>query len=182
MNAIARWLLRRMLPSDVRLDVIADLDAEFARRIRPARSHGRAAAWYWRQVLGSLGPAMTMRLRRTGRIAADAGRDARIGLRLLSRQKTFTVTAVLTLALGIGAVTAIFSVVDAVLLRPLYRDGSRLVRVWSANPKGIPRNSVSPADYFDWTERVHGLDVLAAMTVTGPIPCRSSIGSRSTAA
>src|SRR4051812_27353912 len=139
MIAIARWLLRRILPSDVRQDVLADLDAELAQAIVPPRPSSRAAWWYWRHVIGSLGPALRMRLRRAGRRAPDAGRDVRIGARLLARQKIFTVTAVLTLSLGIGAMTAIFSVVDAVLLRPLpYGDAARLVRVWSANPRGLP--------------------------------------------
>jgi putative ABC transport system permease protein len=169
-TAFARWLLRRALPRDVRDAIVADLDAEFARGIRPGRSAAASAAWYWKQVLGSLMPALAMRMRRIARVGADAAQDARIGLRLLARYKTFTAAAVLTLALGIGANTAIFSVVDAVLLRPLpYRDPSSLVRVWSANPRGIPRNDISPPDYFDWAERTRGLDSLAAMTTTGPI-------------
>jgi putative ABC transport system permease protein len=168
--AIARWLLRRALPRDVRDAIVADLDAEFARDVRPGRSTAASAAWYWRQALGSLAPALAMRMRRMGRVGADAAQDARIGLRLLARQKTFTAAAILTLALGIGANTAIFSLVDAVLLRPLpYRDPSRLVRVWSANPRGIPRNDISPPDYFDWAEQARGLDGLAAMTATAPI-------------
>lgn len=121
MIALARWLLRRMLPRDVRHDVLADLDAEFA-GVRPVRSRAAAAAWYWRQVLGSLGPALAMRVRRAGRLARDAGQDARIGLRLLARNKTYTVAAVLTLALGIGATTAVFSVVDAVEDRHVHLD------------------------------------------------------------
>jgi hypothetical protein len=84
MIALARWLLRRMLPRDVRHDVLADLDAEFA-GVRPVRSRAAAAAWYWRQVLGSLGPALAMRVRRAGRLARDAGQDARIGLRRARR-------------------------------------------------------------------------------------------------
>ena len=169
MIAIARWLLRRLLPSDVRQDVLADLDTELAQAIVPARTPSQAAWWYWRHVIGSIGPALRMRLRRVGRVAADAARDVRIGLRLLGREKTFAVTAVLTLSLGIGAITAIFSVVDAVLLRPLpYGDASRLVRVWSANPRGLPHNDTSAPNYFDWAERARGFDALAAVAPTAP--------------
>jgi putative ABC transport system permease protein len=167
--AFARWLLRSLLPPDARDAVCGDLDGEYRRAILPSRSRTAAAAWYWRQVLGSMLPALAMRARRLARIARDAAQDARIGLRLLARDKTYTAAAVVTLALGIGANSAVFSVVDAVLLRPLpYRDASTLVRVWSANPRGIPRNDISPADYFDLAEGARGLDALAAMTGTGP--------------
>ena len=169
MTGLARWLLRRMLPSDVRDDVVADLDAEFAHAIKPVRTSSQAAGWYWRHVIGSVVPAISMRVRRAGRVVADAARDARIGVRMLARQKTFTVTAILTLALGIGAMTAVFSVVDAVLLRPLpYGDASRLVRVWSANPRGLPHNDTSAPNYFDWTDRARGFDALAAAAPTAP--------------
>jgi putative ABC transport system permease protein len=58
-------------------------------------------------------------------------------------------------------------VVDGVLLRPLpYRDPAQLVRIWSANPRGIPRNSVSPADYFDWRDQAPGFDALAAFSAS----------------
>jgi putative ABC transport system permease protein len=162
MIALARWLLRRMLPRDVCDDVVANLDAEFRRVVAPARTHAGAAAWYWRQVLGSFAPAVRMRLRRAGRTAADAAQDMRFGLRLLARHKAFSAAAVLTLALGIGATTAMFSLVDGVLLRPLpYQTPDRLIRIWSANPRGIPRNQISPADFFDWREQLRALASLA---------------------
>ena len=163
MIRFARWLLAMLLPPDARQAVLTELDAEYARDVRPSRGRLSAAAWYWRQIAGSIGPALRMRARRVARVAADAIQDLRFAVRLLSRQKAFTAAAVATLALGIGANTAIFSVVDGVLLRPLpYRDPSRLVRVWSANPRGIPRNGISPADYFDWRDQVRGVDGLAA--------------------
>lgn len=76
-------------------------------------------------------------------------RDARIGLRLLWKNPGFAAVAVLTLALGIAANTAIFSVIYATFFAPLpYRDADRLVMVWSQLQGN--RNSVSPADYLDW--------------------------------
>ena len=63
--------------------------------------------------------------------------DVRYGLRLLSRKPGFALTAILTLALGIGANTAVFSVIDAVLVRSLpYPEPDRLVRVWTADTGG----------------------------------------------
>lgn len=82
-------------------------------------------------------------------------RDVRQALRSLGRAPGGTLLSVVTLSLGIGAVTAVFSVVDAVLLRPLpYEDADRLVRLWSAWPeRGVDRGTVSPADLRDWREQ-----------------------------
>ena len=80
--------------------------------------------------------------------------DVRYGFRLLLKRPAFTGVAVIALALGIGANTAIFSVVNAVLLRTLpYTDPDRLVMVWEANPRGNQRNVVSPANFLDWRDQ-----------------------------
>jgi predicted permease len=81
----------------------------------------------------------------------DLGKDLRHGLRLLGNNPGFTTVAVLTLALGIGANAAIWSVVDGVLLSPLpYRDPGRLVRVYHANPgQGVEDGAFSPQDFDD---------------------------------
>ncbi|HEX8820088.1 MAG TPA: ABC transporter permease [Archangium sp.] len=79
--------------------------------------------------------------------------DARFALRLLRKNLGFTLAAVLTLALGIGANTAIFSVVNGVLLRPLpYQEPERLVFIREGSP-AFPRMSVSLPDFVDWRER-----------------------------
>ena len=78
--------------------------------------------------------------------------DIKYGARLLRRSPGFSAAAILALALGIGANTAIFSVVDAVLLAKLpYTDGDRLVMVWEdASHMGFPRNTPAPANWVDW--------------------------------
>ena len=81
--------------------------------------------------------------------------DLRYSLRLLLRKPGFTAMIVLTLALGIGANTAIFSVVNGVLLRPLpYLDPHRIMTLWQTNAKrGVMREQVSPANFMDWRDR-----------------------------
>src|SRR6476659_11195548 len=78
--------------------------------------------------------------------------DLKYAVRTLRRTPAFTLAAVACLALGIGANTAIFSVVDGVLLRPLpFKDPGSLVMVWeTSRGQGRDRNVVSPADYLDW--------------------------------
>jgi putative ABC transport system permease protein len=100
--------------------------------------------------------------------------DIKYGARMLGKSPGFTLVAVLTLALAIGANTAIFSVVEAVLLRPLpYSDPDRLMIVWESNLKrNRGTNVVGPANYVRWRERNQSFASLAAFsawtaTVTG---------------
>src|SRR5262249_8790572 len=81
--------------------------------------------------------------------------DIKFSSRILWKSPGFTVVAVISLALGIGANTAIFSLVNGILIRPLaYNDGDRLMMVWSdASSIGFPRNNLSPADYNDLKSR-----------------------------
>ena len=92
--------------------------------------------------------------------------DVRYAVRQLIKRPGFTVVAVVTLALGIGANTAIFSVVNAVLLRPLaFEDPDRIVVVWESNPaRGWPRFPASPANYLDWVEQNEVFAHLAGYT------------------
>jgi predicted permease len=92
------------------------------------------------------------RRRRVAQLAGEIRQDAIIGLRLLGRSPGFAIVAILTLALGIGANTAIFSALDAVLLRPLaYPAPDRLVEVFETMENGN-KNSVSGGAYLDWRQ------------------------------
>lgn len=88
----------------------------------------------------------------------------RLAFRALSRHRTFAAVAILTLALGIGATTSVFSVVSAVLLRPLgYADEDRLVVLWQSLESGDVREApTSIANFQDWRERSRSFSGLAA--------------------
>jgi putative ABC transport system permease protein len=91
--------------------------------------------------------------------------DLKFGLRMLAKNPGFTAAAVLTLALGIGANTAIFSVVNAVLLKPLpYKNADRLAIVWEQNrERGWYRNIVSAANFLDWRKQNDVFTQMAAI-------------------
>ncbi|HSK10911.1 MAG TPA: ABC transporter permease [Vicinamibacterales bacterium] len=91
--------------------------------------------------------------------------DVRVGVRMLGRSPGFTLVAVATMALGIGANTAIFSVVDAVLLRPApFRELDRLAMVWETDrDSGTTREPASLPDYLDFRSRTTRFEALAAL-------------------
>src|SRR5215470_3211995 len=103
--------------------------------------------------------------------------DARYGLRTFWKSPGFAAVAILTLALGIGANAAIFSVVNAVLLRPLpFPEPDRLVAVWHTPPQesfpGVPKFALSPANFLDWRAQGQTFEGMSAFgygryTLTG---------------
>jgi putative ABC transport system permease protein len=93
----------------------------------------------------------------------SAIQDLRYAVRLLARSPGFTIVAALTLALGIGANAALFSVVHGVLLKPLpYPEPDRLVRVFEESPPDVPEFPVSPGGFLELRNRTRGFDALAA--------------------
>jgi putative ABC transport system permease protein len=182
-SAVYRALLG-LLPADVLAVCGQDMERGFALLVDRARSRGRLAtgvAW----IAGSLDVlrfAVKVQFRRRVRAAVtgvDGGRgmngggrgfsmnalvtDVRYALRTLVRQPVFVLTAVLTLALGIGANAAIFSVVYGFLLRPLpYADGDELVMAWSANQgRGWSHTDVTLPDAWEWGERTKDFEEMA---------------------
>ena len=92
----------------------------------------------------------------------DLRQDLRFATRTLTRERLFTAAAVLMLALGIGANSAMFALVDAILLRPLpFPDPDRLVVLWEQTPSS-PRSRVSPINLLDWKARSRTFDGMAA--------------------
>ena len=96
--------------------------------------------------------------------------DIRFGARRLLKRPAITAIAIISLALGIGANTSIFSIVNAVLLRPLpYEDSHRLMTLWETNSQQIAtvmnlqnRNQVAPANFLDWSKQNHVFEEMGA--------------------
>jgi predicted permease len=109
---------------------------------------------------------------RMGQFIETTWRDIRIGVRALVHSPIFSIVTVLSLALGIGANTAIFSVVNGLLLRPLrYSEPEQIVDVWHTPPQqsfpGLDRFSVSPANYLDWKAQTTAFQQMAVYGYTG---------------
>lgn len=162
---LAEALLRCVLAPTTRDFILGDLAEQHARRVGLI---GRVAAarWYWRQLLPSVRPSLQRRFfgRAAARRAASPGlyrtalppiekgaamlrnflQDSRLAVRTLRRDRGWTFSAVLTLALAIGATTAIYSVVDGVLVEPLpFEDSGRLYAVDAWEIAGERAQSVS---------------------------------------
>ena len=116
-----------------------------------------------RDSLGAFPDAAWLRQQST--LEMDVVQDLRYAWRMLARAPAFTLVAGLTLALGIGANVAIFSVVRGVLLRPLpFPESERLAVLWQSNlAQGLLRDDVSPANFLDWRDRSRSFRSLAAM-------------------
>ncbi|HEX2271655.1 MAG TPA: ABC transporter permease [Pyrinomonadaceae bacterium] len=100
-----------------------------------------------------------------GGLFETLAQDVRYGMRVLLKHKAFTSIAVITLALGIGANTAIFSVVNELLLRPLpYGDADRIVMLWEVTPEGRHQNTTSRANFRAWREQSTSYQYIAAFS------------------
>jgi len=165
----------RLRGRDVRADVADELEfhiAMIAERlieegVAPDRARARA-----REAFGDFERARALcegigaeqaRRHEWGELLDSVAKDVRFAFRSLRRAPGFAATIVITLALGIGASTAIFSIVRGVLLRPLpFAEPDRLVRVWEVSPRGDDHNVVSMGNYVSWRERARSFSAIGA--------------------
>src|SRR4029453_7357634 len=96
-------------------------------------------------------------------------KDIRFGMRNLLKRPGLTAIAIITLALGVGANSAIFSVVNAIVLRPLpYKDSDRLVALWgNLHRTGLEEIEISAPEYTDFKQQSKAFDQIAAFTAQG---------------
>ena len=151
-------------------DFVAEIEAHLELETQQLKEQGlseeeaRTAA---RRAFGNLTRAQEL-FYESGRLLwwDHLWQDVRFSLRMLAKSPGFTAVAVLTLALGIGANTVIFSAVYAVLLKPLpFKDSDRLVFIEKKNPpRGWVRNPISPAAILAWQDESAVFDDIAAFT------------------
>ena len=164
---IALRLLGRAFPGSDGEALIGDLLEEHAARVERGDSDARLRWWWWRETITALvvaRPAHDPSHDYTGdaRMARFVA-DLRHGVRVLRRAPSFTLVCVLTLALGIGMATAIFSVVRPVLIEPLpYPEPDRLMLVWERDDDGA-RSNTSFATFSDLSRRATSLAGAAAI-------------------
>jgi len=151
---LAIWLLTRRLSAEWRDFVVGDLEEEFGTRSGDSPVAGHA--WFWWQTIRCLAAPPPVRPNPLLHGSQGDSRmrtlfaDLRYAVRVMSRTPSFAVAVVSVLALGIGANTAIFSIVNAVLLRPLpFEEPERLVRIFTRTPGGRPFE-LSPGKFYGW--------------------------------
>ncbi len=164
-------LPRRMIDSDVREEISFHIEGRIREMVElgweedAARAHVLERFGDPESVEAACRRYGVQRTRRTERRAMMEAwvRDARQAVRGMARNPAFTAAVVVTLALGIGATTAVFSVLEGFLLRPLpFSDPDRLVVVWENDrATGTTRESASPSDYYDFVDRARGFDGFA---------------------
>ncbi len=168
-SRLAATMLGAFLAPHQRDYILGDLAEEFQRHVLPQRGAVRAHLWYWQQVFRSIpSSASRKRGRRTRKrdpYIMTLIQDLRFAARSLIKTPGFTAIAVLTLALGIGANTTIFSVVQTVLLRPLpYDEPDRIVQIWETHPdRGWNSMSFSHPNFWDLWDQNESFEEMAAM-------------------
>ncbi len=159
----ARWLPRDRWEQQMNEELRFHVEQQIAENIAAGMSPQEARRRAIQQFGGAEGVKEACREQRSGFWLETFWADVRYGLRMLRRSPGFAIVAVLTLALGIGANTAIFSVVNAVLLRPLpYKDAARLVIVREST-RHQSAVSVSYPDFLDWRRQSRSFSEMVAI-------------------
>ncbi|MFL6275566.1 MAG: ADOP family duplicated permease [Blastocatellia bacterium] len=158
---LGREALLSDIDEEMRLHVEMEVEANIARGMAPDEAR-RAAL----RAFGNLGVIRDTAYEiRGGGFMETLLQDIRYGARVLVKHRGFTAVAVITLALGIGANTAIFSVVNDLLLRPLpFREADRLVMLWEVTPEGRHQNTTSRANFLGWREQNTVFESMAAFS------------------
>ena len=146
---------------EMRLHVEMQVEANIKAGMSPADARERAM-----RSFGNVNRAVDAAYDvKGGGLFETLAQDIRYGARMLAKHKAFTSIAVITLALGIGANTAIFSVVNELLLQPLpFRDADRVVMLWEVSSEGRHQNSTSRANFRSWRDQSTSYQQLAAFT------------------
>ena len=161
-NALRNWRRRQRDDAELDQEVRGYVDMLAEQKMNDGVGASEAHREAKMEFGGIEGVKQQTREVRAGHFLETLWQDIRYGARMLRKSPGFTIVAVLTLALGIGANTAIFSVIESVLLRPLpYDHPESLIEIWNTYPPIIPLGGLSPGDFQDWQRRVTTVSELA---------------------
>ncbi|HZM70388.1 MAG TPA: ABC transporter permease [Candidatus Cryosericum sp.] len=172
MDRLANFLApfrRRRLESELDAELRFHLQAQIETHLRAGLTPEEARRMALCDLGGMEAVKEACRDERRGAFVATLWQDVRYAARLARRSPAFTLSALATLAIGLGAGTTLFCLTDAALLKPLpYPDPSRLVRIWDTNrEQSIPRIGVTTGNVADWRRSNRTLSHLAAWYVMG---------------
>ena len=196
--ALARWVVRLCVPSDVREGVLGDIEEGFERLAASRNGSQAARRWYWKQAIESVRflYQYPRRFRRTPHesVASAPARTSLFGLvlelrlaaRALARRPVYALLVAGTLALGLGANAAIFSFVNAILFRPLpFPNPDQLVTLQERHIEQGNQAGVAPPTFVDWKDQSRAFSDLAAFVpdafvlTGGPTPEQVSAAAAS---